>query len=123
MEGKMMSLNVNAKPFLPGANSCIMEAYASLPAISKLPEEILVHIFSLLPCRDLLSVERTCQQWADLCRNDSTLEKVVPKAVKRIKEMWPNDDYFPSKEEIGDALSLGIFSLELLNYSLQIIVK
>ena len=101
----MKALNVNAKPFVPGANSC---SFATLPAISKLPEEMLVQIFSLLPCRDLLSVERTCQQWADLCKNDSTLEKVVPKAVKRIKEMWPNGDSFPSKEEIGDALSLGI---------------
>ena len=32
----------------------------------------------------------------DFCKSDSTLEKVVPKAVKRIKEMWPNGDYFPS---------------------------
>ena len=92
-----------------------------MPAISKLPEEMLVQIFSLLPCRDLLSVEKTCKKWADLCKNDFTLDKIVQNAVERIKEMWPNDDYFPPKEEIGDALSLGIF-LKLQNYSLPIIV-
>ena len=130
MDEKKKALNVDAKPFIPNVNAAIFlpslitdsKHENSMPAISKLPEEMLVQIFSLLPCRDLLSVEKTCKQWADLCKNNINLEKVVPKAVKRIKEMWPNGDYFPSKEEIGDALSLGI-SLKLLYYSLPIIVK
>ena len=106
----MKALNVNAKPFVPGGNRCSLETYTSPPAISKLPEEMLVQIFSLLPCSDLLSVERTCKPWADLCKNYFTLDKIVQKAVEKIKEMWPDDDYLPSKEEIGDAVSLGIFS-------------
>ena len=104
MEGKMKALNVNAKPFVPGANSCSL---STPPAISKLPEEMLVQIFSQLPCCDLLSVEKTCKQWADLCKNDFTLKNIVPNTLQRIKIKWPNDDYYPSKEEIGDAVSLG----------------
>ena len=111
MEGKMKALNVNAKPFVPGGNRCSLETYTSPPAISKLPEEMLVQIFSLLPCCDLITVEKTCKQWADLVKNDFTLKNIVPNTLGRIKNKWPNDDYYPSKEEIGDAVSLGWYSL------------
>ena len=110
MEGKMKALNVNAKPFVPGANC---SSFATPPAISKLPEEMLVKIFSLLPCRDLLTVEKTCKQWADLCKNDFTLKKIIPNIIQRIKNKWQNNGYYPSKEEIADANSLGIISLKL----------
>ena len=78
-------------------------------AISTLPPELLLRIFSKLGYRDLVSVRRTCRQWRDLSQDEGLLRTIKERDCREDK--WEESDeegYYPSDEEIGLAVFLGI---------------
>ena len=78
-------------------------------AISTLPPELLLRIFSQLSYRDLVSVRRTCRQWRDLSQDEGLLRTIKERDFR--EDMWEESDeegYYPSDEEIGLAVFLGI---------------
>ena len=78
--------------------------------VSALPREVLLHIFSLLPHRDLVSAGRTCKHWHGLSKDELLLQ--------RIANIWLEAKYFPSNDDMDLAVFLGImsFKFEILEY-------
>ena len=78
-------------------------------AISTLPPELLLRIFSNLGYRDLVCARRTCRQWRDLSQDEGLLRTIKERDFR--EDMWEESDeegYYPSDEEIGLAVFLGI---------------
>jgi len=78
--------------------------------VSALPREVLFHIFSLLPHRDLVSAGRTCKHWHGLSKDELLLQRVA--------NIWLEAKYFPSNDDMDLAVFLGImsFKFEILEY-------
>ena len=78
-------------------------------AISTLPPELLLRIFSHLGYSDLVSARRTCRKWRDLSMDEGLLRTIKERDFR--EDMWEESDeegYYPSDEEIGLAVFLGI---------------
>ena len=69
------------------------------------PPELLLHIFSHLGYRDLVSARRTCKQWRDLSLDEGLLRTIKERDFREDK--WEEETYFPSEDEIGLAVFLG----------------
>ena len=82
-------------------------------AISTLPPELLLRIFSNLGYSDLVCARRTCRQWRDLSQDEGLLRTIKERDFR--EDMWEESDeegYYPSDEEIGLAVFLGIKTLK-----------
>ena len=80
-----------------------------MKTLANFPPEVLLRIFSNLGYRDLLSVRRTCAQWRDLSLDEGLLRTIKERNFR--EDMWEESDeegYYPSDEEIGLAVFLGI---------------
>ena len=74
-------------------------------AISTLPPELLLRIFSHLSYRDLVSARRTCRQWRDLSMDEGLLRTIKERDFREDK--WSEEGHCPSDEEIGLMVFLG----------------
>ena len=74
----------------------------------KLPDEILLKIFSFLQFTDLLSAGRTCKQWQDCSKDHLLLEGLAKQ--RDLVQNWSKEGYIPSNDEICLAMSLGTIS-------------
>ena len=99
-----------------------------MATLANFPPELLLRIFSHLCYRDLVSARRTCVQWRDLSMDDGLLRTIKQRDFSqeqweekayhnhtaplmrwmRMKRMRDEEIYFPSDEEIGPAVFLGI---------------
>ena len=79
-------------------------------SISTLPPELLLKIFSHLGYRDLVCARRTCRQWRDLSMEEGLLRTIKERDFR--EDMWEEEEYVPSDEEIGLAVFLGIKTLK-----------
>ena len=70
--------------------------------IFSLPREVMLEILTFLPYSDLISVERTCQQWCDLCKDN----KIRRKLATGIQSSWDNYDYWPDAAEVRCAAAM-----------------
>ena len=73
--------------------------------ITTLPPELLLHIFSHLSYRDLVSARRTCRQWRDLSMDEGLLRTIKQRDFGEDK--WSEEGHCPSDEEIGLTVFLG----------------
>ena len=76
-----------------------------MATIAILPREVLLHIFSLLGYRDLVSVRRMCKLWHSLSQDDGLLQRIARRDFS--EEAWDQESY-PSREEVRLAVFLGI---------------
>ena len=77
-----------------------------MATIAILPREVLLHIFSLLGYRDLVSVRRTCKLWHCLSQDHGLIQKIARRDFS--EESWSSEGSFPSSEQIGLATFLGV---------------
>ena len=70
------------------------------------PPELLLCIFSHLGYRDLVSVRRTCRQWRDFSQDEGLLRTIKERSFREDK--WEEGDHFPSAEDIGLAVFIGM---------------
>ena len=75
-------------------------------SITTLPPEVLLRILSHLCYRDLMCAQRTCVQWRDLSMEEGLLRTIKQRDFREVK--WSEEEYFPSDEEIGLVVFLGI---------------
>ena len=81
--------------------------------ITTLPPTLLLRILSQLSYRDLVCARRTCVQWRDLSRDEGLLRTIKERDFR--EDMWEEEEYVPSDEEIGLAVFLGIKTLKWTN--------
>ena len=80
-----------------------------MTTLANFPPEVLLKIFSHLCYRDLVTARRTCVQWRDLSMDEGLLQTIKERDFR--EDMWEEEDeegYYPSDEEIGLAVFLGI---------------
>ena len=74
--------------------------------ILSLPRDVMLEILTFLPYNDLISVERTCQHWCDLSKDN----KIRGRLATGIQSIWDDrtlkEAYFPSIAEVLCAASL-----------------
>ena len=74
--------------------------------IFSLPREVMLEILTFLPYSDLISVERTCQHWCDLSKDN----KIRGRLATGIQSIWDDrilkEAYFPSAAEVRCAAAL-----------------
>ena len=81
-----------------------------MATLANFPPEVLLKIFSHLGYRDLLCARRTCVQWRDLSMDEGLLRTIKERDFR--EDMWEEEEYVPSDEEIGLAAFLGIKTLK-----------
>ena len=84
-----------------------------MATLANFPPELLLRIFSHLGYRDLVCARRTCRQWRDLSMDEGLLRTIKERDFR--EDMWEESDeegYYPSDEEIGLAVFLGIKTLK-----------
>ena len=73
--------------------------------ILSLPRDVMLEILTFLPDIDLISVEKTCQQWCDLSQ-DNYIQRRVRRLATRIESSWRDRNYWPDAPEVRCAASL-----------------
>ncbi|MBS4165780.1 hypothetical protein NEOC65_000850 [Neochlamydia sp. AcF65] len=65
-------------------------------SIERLPDELLLHIFSFLQASDLLEVELTCHQWKNLAEEEILWKSLYQQYFKMIEPAAETykEDYF-----------------------------
>ena len=81
-----------------------------MATLANFPPELLLRIFSHLGYRDLVTVRRTCRQWRDLSQDEGLLHTIKERDFR--EDMWEEEEYVPSDEEIGLAVFLGMKTLK-----------